>query len=110
MNSRKHAIPLARYGHIAYNVTPYLQRAFMEKNQTNTIVSYSFELALKELESIVRKLESGSGDLEASIADYVRGTELKEYCQKKLADARLQVESILKAPDGTLHTQPFDAQ
>lgn len=70
----------------------------------------SFEDALKELEAIVRKLEGGSGDLEASINDYVRGTQLKEFCQKKLADARLKVESIMKAQDGSTSTQPFDAQ
>ena len=73
----------------------------------------SFEQALKELESIVRKLESGSGDLEASINDYVRGTDLKEYCQEKLKQARLKVESILKNQEdgqGGLLLQPFDAK
>ena len=73
----------------------------------------SFEQALKELESIVRKLESGSGDLEASINDYVRGTDLKEYCQEKLKTARLKVESILKNQEdgqGGLLLQPFDAK
>ena len=85
----------------------------MSKNQTDTVQNMEnipFEQALKELEAIVRKLESGSGDLEASINDYVRGTQLKDYCQKKLGDARLRVESILKAQDGTLSTQTFDAQ
>lgn len=69
----------------------------------------SFEQALKELETIVRKLEGSSGDLEASIDDYVRGTELKKFCQQKLADARLKVESILKAEGENLSLQPFDA-
>jgi exodeoxyribonuclease VII small subunit len=69
----------------------------------------SFEAALKELEAIVRKLESGSGDLEASINDYVRGTELKAFCEQKLKDARLKVEKIVKTADGTA-TQPFDAE
>ncbi len=68
----------------------------------------SFETALKELEAIVRKLEGGTGDLESSIADYVRGTELKEYCQKKLESARLKVESIIQTKDGGVTTQPFD--
>ncbi len=68
-----------------------------------------FEAALKELEAIVRKLEGGTGDLEASIADYVRGTELKDYCQKKLESARLKVEAIIQAKDGTTTTQPFDS-
>ena len=47
----------------------------------------SFEQALKELEVIVRKLEAGHGELESSIADYTRGTALKEHCQKRLAGA-----------------------
>ena len=70
----------------------------------------SFEQALKELEAIVRKLESGSGDLESSINEYVRGTELKAFCEAKLKDAKLKVEKILKSPDGNLKTQPFDAE
>lgn len=70
----------------------------------------SFEAALKELETIVRKLESGSGDLDASINDYVRGTELKTFCEKKLKDARLKVEKIVKTQDGALATEPFDAK
>lgn len=76
----------------------------------STIDNLSFEQALKELESIVRKLESGSGDLESSINEYVRGTELKAYCETKLKDAKLKVEKILKSPSGDLKTQPFDAE
>ena len=73
----------------------------------------SFEDALKELEAIVRKLENGSGDLESSISDYVRGTELKQFCDKKLAQARLKVESILEKQgqdQKELTLQPFDTQ
>jgi exodeoxyribonuclease VII small subunit len=81
----------------------------MAKTETKT-ENVSFEGALKELESIVRKLESGSGDLEASINDYVRGTELKSLCQKKLEDARLKVESILKLQGGAATLKPFDAE
>ena len=56
----------------------------MAKNQETALPEgATFELALKELEAIVRKLEGGSGDLEASINDYVRGTELKAFCEKK---------------------------
>ena len=80
------------------------------ENTKPSLEGVSFEQALKELEAIVRKLESGSGDLEASINDYVRGTELKTYCEEKLKSARLQVEKILKTQDGELATEPFDAQ
>ncbi|MFN9110266.1 MAG: exodeoxyribonuclease VII small subunit [Bacteroidota bacterium] len=69
----------------------------------------SFEEALKELEAIVRKLEGGSIDLESSIQDYLRGTELKQYCDQKLKEARMKVEAIMKTQDGGLATKPLDA-
>ena len=81
----------------------------MQKTKDD-IAAMSFEQALKELEVIVRKLESGQGELEASIADFERGTALKEYCQRKLTDARMKVEKIMQAADGTVSTQPFDTQ
>jgi exodeoxyribonuclease VII small subunit len=81
----------------------------VQKNKDD-IASMSFELALKELETIVRKLESGQGELESSIADFERGTALREYCQKKLTEARMKVEKIMQAADGTVSTQVFDTQ
>ena len=68
----------------------------------------SFEQAVKELEAIVRKLESGQGDLETSIADYTRGTALREHCQRKLENARLRVEKIIQTPQG-IAVENFDA-
>ena len=77
--------------------------------QPSDISALSFEQALAELEKIVRKLESGQGDLESSIADYTRGTQLKEYCETKLADAKLRVDKIMKSPSGELTLAPLDA-
>ncbi len=70
------------------------------------IAAMSFETAVAELEGIVRKLEAGQGELESAIADYTRGTALKEHCQRKLEAAKLQLETIVKNVDGTLGTQP----
>lgn len=74
----------------------------------NDITSMSFEQALRELEAIVRKLETGQGELESSIQDYERGTLLKGHCQKKLADAKMKVEKIINTADGKLATAAFD--
>lgn len=68
----------------------------------------NFEEALKELEAIVRKLEGGNQDLESSINDYMRGTELKSFCQQKLQDARMQVEKIMEVQNGTAITKEFE--
>ncbi len=68
--------------------------------QKKPIESLSFEEALKELETIVRTLESGQGELETSIAEFTRGNALKEHCAKKLADAKLKVEKLNIAANG----------
>jgi exodeoxyribonuclease VII small subunit len=60
----------------------------------------SFEAALRELESIVSRLEQGEVDLEDSIALYERGTALKVHCEKKLKGAEARLEKIVLGPDG----------
>lgn len=74
------------------------------------VTDMSFEHALKELETIVRALESGSSELERAITDYTRGTELKEHCLKKLNEAKLKVEKISLDAAGVPRTEPFDTE
>lgn len=73
------------------------------------IKTLSFEAAMKELETIVKSLESGNADLDRAIADYQRGNALKDHCLGKLEEAKLKVEQITKAADGSLATKPFAA-
>lgn len=54
----------------------------------------TFEQAMSELESIVKKLEEGKLSIEESIQSYERGTILKKVCEKKLQDIKLRVEKI----------------
>lgn len=67
----------------------------------------SFEVALKELEGIVHKLERGDVELEQAIKDYAAGMELKKICEKKLSDAKLMVEKVV-AQGEQVTTEPFD--
>lgn len=60
----------------------------------------SFEHAMKELETVVGKLESGDVPLEDSIALYERGAALKEHCRQKLAEAEEKVAQISLDGDG----------
>ena len=68
-----------------------------------------FEEALKELEDIVARLESGQGTLDDAIEAYERGSALKRHCQDKLESARMRVEQIrlseTGSPDGS---EPFN--
>ena len=61
----------------------------------------SFEGALKELETIVARLEQGEVDLEDSIALYERGQALKTHCEKKLKLAETRLEKIVLGAQGT---------
>lgn len=69
------------------------------------ISKLTFEQAVKELEDIVRKLESGQIDLENAITFYERGNALQKHCQEKLSQAKLKVEQIIKNTDGSVTTQ-----
>ena len=58
----------------------------------------TFERSLKELESIVGRLERGDVELEESIAIHERGEALKEHCDRllKQAEAKATVLSLKK--------------
>jgi exodeoxyribonuclease VII small subunit len=68
----------------------------------------SFELALKELESIVARLEQGEVDLEDSIALYERGQALKAHCEKKLKSAESRLEKVVQGAGGATGSEPMD--
>ncbi len=70
------------------------------------IAKLSFEDALKELEEIVRALESGKGKLDEAIKSYERGVALKRHCERKLAEAQSRIEKITLAQDGGIGTEP----
>ena len=74
------------------------------------IAEMSFEEALRELEQVVGQLESGSVELDKSIALYDRGAQLKAHCDKLLAQAQARIEQITAAEGGVPSaTAPFDA-
>lgn len=73
------------------------------------ISSMSFEDALRALEDVVRKLESGEVPLDDSITLYERGEQLRKHCQARLDAAQARIERIVQGPDGSAAgTQPFD--
>lgn len=79
-------------------------------SDTDTIETLSFEDALRALEDVVRRLESGDVPLEDSITLYERGDRLRQHCQKRLDAAQARIEKIVQGPDGAaIGTRPFDA-
>jgi exodeoxyribonuclease VII small subunit len=73
------------------------------------IAAMTFEDALRALEEIVRKLESGEVPLDDSVDLYTRGDALRLHCQARLDAAHARIEKIVAGPDGSATgTQPFD--
>ncbi len=68
----------------------------MSTESQTPIKQLSFEQALSELESIVRRLESGNIELEQAITLHERGSQLKAHCATKLNQAKLKVEKIIE--------------
>jgi exodeoxyribonuclease VII small subunit len=54
----------------------------------------TFEKAIEELESIVKRLEGGQVPLEESVTIYERGQSLKARCEELLKQAEARVEKI----------------
>ena len=72
--------------------------------------SLSFEAALKELETIVSRLESGDTPLQAAIDLYERGDRLRLLCAERLDAAQVRIEAIrLDASGVATGTRPFAA-
>lgn len=69
-------------------------------NATNDDKALNFEDALKRLEDIVRKLESGDVPLDQSIELYSQGEKLRGLCQKRLEAAQAKIEKITLDRDG----------
>ncbi|WP_339146736.1 MULTISPECIES: exodeoxyribonuclease VII small subunit [unclassified Sutcliffiella] len=56
----------------------------------------TFEEAMKELETIVEKLEEGDVPLEEAISFYKEGMKLSKLCHDKLSHVEEEMEKILK--------------
>ena len=54
-----------------------------------------FESSLKELESIVDKLEDENINLEDSVKSFEKGINLVKKCQKELQSAELKIKKLL---------------
>jgi exodeoxyribonuclease VII small subunit len=80
-----------------------------QNDQNNDVAKLSFERAIEELESIVKRLEDGKVPLEESVAIYERGETLKRRCEELLRQAEARVQKItLDASGNPTGTEPLD--
>ena len=70
-------------------------------------VAINFEDALKELESLVARMEQGDLPLEESLACFERGIALTRTCQQSLKNAEQKIQMLVEK-DGQAELRPFD--
>ena len=79
-------------------------------NEKDNQEPVSFEEALKELEGIVKKLESGEAKLEESLGLFERGVKLSRFCSQKLEEAEKKIEMLVKDSRGEYQAVPFEPE
>ncbi len=70
----------------------------------------TFEESLKNLETIVGRLERGDLPLEESIKLFEEGMKLSTDCKEQLESAEGKVQILMRQRDGSLEPQPFASQ
>ncbi|MXZ80109.1 MAG: exodeoxyribonuclease VII small subunit [Gammaproteobacteria bacterium] len=77
-------------------------------DKTESPQNLDFEKALKELESIVERMERGEQTLEQAMRDFERGMLLSGQCRKSLDEAQLRIERLI-ARNGDELLGPMDS-
>lgn len=72
------------------------------------VTELSFEEAMAALEQVVGQLERGDVALDASIALYQRGAELKAHCEAKLKAAEEKVDLIRQQEGRAIGISPVE--
>ncbi len=70
----------------------------------------TFEESLKQLETIVGRLERGDLPLEESIKLFEEGMKLSTDCKDQLENAEGKVQILMRQRDGSVEPQPFPTQ
>ena len=74
----------------------------------STDTEIDFEATLKELEDLVKQMESGDLGLEDSLKAFERGVKLTRQCQAALKNAELRVRALTENDDfEDLDTEPL---
>ena len=68
-----------------------------------------FEEALRQLEAIVAKLETGSLLLEEALQAFEEGVRLARICSKRLEEGEKKISVLLRSENGEWVERPFQA-
>ncbi|MFK7968682.1 MAG: exodeoxyribonuclease VII small subunit [Rickettsiaceae bacterium] len=61
---------------------------------SKSIEKMTFEEALSELETIVKRIDTGQESLAEAVSSFEFGVALKNHCEKMLKEAKLKIEKV----------------
>jgi exodeoxyribonuclease VII small subunit len=67
----------------------------------------SFEGALEQLQSMVKRLESGELSLDQALKSFEDGVKLTRQCQQLLGAAEQKIDILMSSGDGKTTLEPF---
>ncbi len=73
----------------------------IEQKEEKSIDDMTFEQAMKELENIVNKIDTGQETLDNIVYSFSRAVLLKQHCEKKLQSAKMKIEKVI-SQDGKI--------
>ena len=82
----------------------------MAKVVKNKNKEINFEEALKKLESIVSKMESGTIPLDKALSMYEEGVEISQLCLKELDEAEVRLKKLTKKLDNRFEIENEDEE
>ena len=70
------------------------------QRKNRTMAKKTFEQSMKQLEQIVRELESGDLPLELAIKKFEEGMELSKFCSQKLEETERRITLLMQNSSG----------
>lgn len=68
----------------------------------------TYEESMKELEQVVKELESGELTLDESIKRFEKGMELSKHCNSLLENAEKKITLLIEKEDGSVVSESFE--
>ncbi|MBQ9314606.1 MAG: exodeoxyribonuclease VII small subunit [Clostridia bacterium] len=68
----------------------------------------TYEESMKELEQVVKDLESGELSLDESIKKFEKGMELSKHCSSLLEDAEKKITLLIEKENGEVSEESFE--
>ena len=70
----------------------------------------TYEESMKELEQLVKDLESGNLTLDESIKKFEKGIKLSKYCSSLLEDAEKKISVLIEKENGEYIEENFEIE